>query len=281
MAFFKVVHQFTEADEGFTEVWYREAADLTAATAFSPTTIWNGILFRNALTVWRTIRVSDVLNNRNSLLIKVNQAATFSNSTPSVNNTALIYTVASPAVGASRQVWIRGLDQNAFGRAPTSGVDRPNPTTLNQIFNYLRKLQDEGYRVRSLKKITESGMSFRNITGITVVADTGFVTLNYTGDPVAIGDDIIVSQINKKNFPGLSGKFKVQPASTAGNAIIRYNYHFAGPWPQLTGRFRPAVYNYGAFNLTRSDWSKLASRDTGGNPIHGRGRRSSSRIRSA
>lgn len=281
MPFFKMVHQFTEADDGFTEVWYREAADLTAASVFSPTLIWNGILFRNALTVWRTIRVSDVANNRNSILVKIGQAATFSNSTPSVSNTALVYTVVSPSVGASRQVWFRGLDQNAFGRAPTSGVDRPNTTTLTQIFNYLLKLQDAGYRVRSLKKITESGMSFRNINGITVTADSGFVTLNYTGDIVAIDSEIIVSQINKKNFPGLQGKFKVQPGSTVGNAIIRYNYHFAGPWPQLTGRFRPAVYNYGAFNLTRSDWSKLASRDTGGNPIHGRGRRSSSRIRSA
>jgi hypothetical protein len=281
VAFFKVVHQFTEADEGFTEVWYREASDLTAAATFSPTLIWNGILFRNALVAWRKIRVSDTLNNRSSVLIKINQSAPFSNSSPSVNNTSLTYSINSPAVGATRQVWLRGLDQNAFGRAPTSGADRPDPGTLNQIFNYLLQLQSAGYRVRSLKKITESGMSFRTITGIQNTVSSGFITLVYTGDPVAVGDSIIISQMNIKDWPGLKGTFQVQPGSTPGLATVKYNYHFAGPWSIRQGRFRPAAYNYGAFNLTLSSWNKLASRDTGGNPIHGRGRRSSVRIRSA
>jgi len=281
MPAFKIVHQFTEGDTGFSEVWYRDATDLTAASQFSPTLLWNGVLFRNALTAFRTIRVSDVLNNRNSVVVKVGWSAPFSNSTPSVNNTAIVYTIVSPSVGASRQVWIRGLDQNAFGRAPTSGIDRPNPTVLGQIFNYLLELQKAGYRVRSLKKITETGMAYRNVTGITNTADSGYVTMQYDGEIVAVGSEIIISQFNKKNWPGLAGKFKVEPGSTLGNAKVKYNYHFAGPWSIPQGRFRPAVYNYGAFNLTRSDWNKLASRDTGANPIHGRGRRSSTRIRSA
>jgi len=237
VAEFKMVHQFTEAGFGFAEVWYRTAGTLEEAAVIPAAVKQAAIIFRNSLVRFDKVRVSSVDNNRIATIARVNLSAPFSNSSPSVNNTCVVYKVASPTVGASRNIWVRGLDQNAFGRAPTSGADRPSGAIINSIHTYLLELQKANYRVRALRKTTETGMAYRSVTDMVAVADRGTVKLLYTGDAVAVGSRIICSQFNKKDFPGLQGKFTVQAGSIAGEAIIKYNYHYAG-----TFSAKPALF---------------------------------------
>jgi len=76
MPTYKMVHQFKEAGFGFSEVYYREAATLEAATLNLDSVKVFGVLFRNALVVFDKIRVSNTENNREATIVRVSYAQT-------------------------------------------------------------------------------------------------------------------------------------------------------------------------------------------------------------
>lgn len=280
MPFFKEVWQYTLGDKGFSEVWYSEESSLAQAATFPAALLNAAVAFRNALCTLRKIRVSSVDNNRNAVVVNANVSAPFSDRAPAPTGAAVIFTVVSTEKGSKRQVWFRGVDQLDIGRSPTTGRDTPSPQMINNMKAYLRQLVLFNYRVRSLLKLPGGGVGYRRITEVTSVANTGKVTLAFSGDAVIASNRLIITQINPKDFPGLKGAFSVLRVIDATHVEIPYNMHVTGTFPTTTGRFRLQEYEYGRINADLCRFNFTAARDTGKSPLGGRGRRSAARIRS-
>jgi hypothetical protein len=274
MPIFKVIFTYTQTDLGFSEVFYRDAADLASAAVFTPTFTSAMLLPRVDLTVLRKARISSVDNNRNSVVVNINRGSPTSNTDPDICSTSAVVTLNAPTTGSRRQVWMRGLPDKWVSRAPQTGVDDPHPQLLIYIGNYISALAFEGYQVRSLKKLGIAPLVYTPISSVTVVGP-GIVTLTFTVDiATSEGKRLIISQLDQKKFGGLQGTFTVMNV-TSRTVQVAYNSTLApGTYPVEKGRVRPAEYEYGAISSSLSAFLKFGSRDTGRNPLGGRGRRS-------
>jgi len=277
---FKVIFQFTEADQGFTEVWYRQANNLQDASTIPPSLITASINMRNALTILRKVRVSDTQQLRSSQVVSWNRSATYSGSEPAVAGTACVMAVPAPTIGATRHVWIRGLDDFQVARNDANGQDYLRPQLQTNIGIYFSQLAQANFLVRALQKISPPNYVFRNITNIAGTAGTGIATLTYSGPTVfqANPPTILISQVSSKLWPGLKGSF---PALAVGTSTINiaYNMETTGSFPIVKGRFREVNYAYAAFNPVNVSFLKFGTRDTGKSPLGGRGRRPSVHLR--
>jgi hypothetical protein len=274
MAYFKVIFTYTQTDLGFSEVYYREADDLATAAVFSEDFLIAMIRPRSALTVLRKARVSSVDNNRNSVVVNINRATLLSTGSSDVCSTAAVVTLNSPQTGARRQLWMRGLPDDSVKRDLRTGVDDPQPQFLLYLGNYLQLLSFYQYRIRSLKKLGTAPLVYTPIKSIEVVGP-GVTRITFTV-PITITDSrrIILSQIDQKRFGGLQGTFTVSNATTL-TVDVPYNSTLAiGTYGVAKGRSRPAEYEYGFIRSSLSGFLKFSSRDTGKNPLGGRGRRS-------
>jgi hypothetical protein len=280
MAQFKVVVQYTQTDSGFAEQYYREAADLAAASVF-PTTLINAMIqTKCGPTVLRKIRVSNVANNRESVVIPVNRPSPFTTLNPDVVSTAAIVTLNSPSIGAKRQLWIRGLVDSDVQRAVGSGLDQPHASLLGEISALITRLNENQFRVRALTKINPPGVVYTDIAKIVSVEGAGEVTIRMAAPYVLPSPArVIITQVDPKLFPGLNGHWTIQFVDTL-NFKIRYRPHVFGTFDLAKGRWRPEAYVYGAIDPATSGFSNFGSRDTGKSPLAGRGRRSALLIRS-
>lgn len=281
MPIFKEVFVYTEGDKGFTEVWYSDHPTLAVAATFESAFFSNLLQFRNALTTLRKIRISDVLNNRSTIIVNVNRSAPFSNSSAAISGASAIVTINSTDIASRRQVWLRGLDANQVVRDAVSGADRPPVSLLNNIRTYILTMAGSNYRVRALEKVNPA-TGFKNIISITSVAGAGSIKLTFgVAHGLVGGDRLIVSQANVKDYPGLNGHYGVIDVPDAQSLVIRYNMHVTGTFLLAKGRIRKESYVYGAINTSTSKFNFFSTRDTGRSPLGGRGRRSGVRIRSA
>jgi len=274
MAFFKVVFTYTQTDLGFSEVFYREDTSLEAAASFSDSLLQALVRPRTSLTVLRKARVSSVDNNRNSLVVNINRSSGTSNNDPDVCSTAAVVTINSSAIGARRQVWMRGLPDSYVARVRTTGVDDPAPQFLIFLQNYLQALQDRNFCVRALKKLGTEPLIYTPIRSVEVIGP-GVVKLTFTV-PITITASrrIIISQLDQKQFGGLEGTFTAT-SITSSTVNVAYNSPLTpGVYEVSKGRSRPAEFEYGVINAGLSAFLKFGSRDTGKNPLGGRGRRS-------
>lgn len=280
MANFKVVFQYTQFEKGFSEVFYRSAPSLEAAATFTQNFYDSMVKFRQSGVVLRKVRVSAVTNNRLTLLVNRNQAGLQTFDTPDVTGVACVLALASAATGKVRHVWIRGLFDKDVIRDVNSGQDRPSSALSNALVNYAASLVRAGFTIRSLVPIVPPAIVYNNISSLTSVADDGVVTIN-CDDAINLGASkrLIISQTNIKDFPGLNGHFTAFEIN-ANQFKIRYNHHRTGTFKIRKGRIRPEEYEYGAITLALGGFLKFGTRDTGKNPLGGRGRRTATHIRS-
>lgn len=282
MAFFKCVFQYTQVDHGFTEVWYRAADNLQAAANFTNALLTAAINTKNHLTVLRKIRVSDVLNNRSAVVVNVNKTTALGPSnTPDICAASAVITINAPSIGAKRQLWMRGLDDNDILRDNSTGADRPSPQFTNFLNAYLLAFRNNNFQVRALSRLTGSPLVYTPLQSITV-AGPGQVTVTVPpGFILTASRRIIISQASPKQFPGLNGHWSVTNA-TSTTFIIPYNCVLPnGVYALTKGRTRPEEYQYGVMDYNTSDFNRFGTRDTGRNPLGGRGKRSSHLLRSA
>lgn len=280
MANFKCVFQFTQPDKGFSEVYYRTASDLAAATVFDLETRRRAVRFRHKLTVLRAIRVSEVTNNRNAVVIRVNRSTdSIGIKEPDICSTAAVYTLNAPTTGARRQVWFRGLNDGDVLRDASNGADLPSADLISGIESWVRTLANNGFTVRALAKIDGVTIRYTNVTNIIVDAN-GIVNLTFpAGFTPTFSNRVILSQFDQKLWPGLNGAWFLTNVST-GVYTIKYKSHLpAGTYIITKGRSRPEEFTYGAISANLSDFNKFSSRDTGRNPTGGRGRRSTKFLR--
>lgn len=281
MAFFKEIWQYTQGDRGFTEVYYSIASTLASAATFPTGLINAAINLRNELTVLRKIRISDVANNRSSVVVNINRSPTVAGDGPDIVSTSAILTLNAPETGARRSLWLRGLDDGQVKRDPITGVDRPTAGLQTAMNTWIRQLANAGYHVQSLKKLGTAPLIYARISSITVSGPGSILLTMPTGFELTTSKRIILSQIDNKLFPGLNGHWAAT-AVTSNTLTVGYNSHLANSTYLLTkGRSRPEEYQYGPIVASVSGFNKFGSRDTGRSPLGGRGRRGTRLSRSA
>ena len=281
MANFKVVCQFTQPDHGFTEVYYRQADNLAAASVFSSRLIASILNYRAELTSLRKIRISDVLNNRSSVVVNINQTASALAGTADMVFTAAIVTLNSPSIGARRQLWVRGLTDDSVKRNLNTGLDEPSANLLAGINQHCRALSQNGFAVRALSRLTVPPLVYTNIMSV-VVAGSGFVTFVVPNTwNLTTSRRVILSQFSTKEFAGLNGHWTATQVDATHFTVPYTSALPPGTYLVSKGRTRPEEYVYGVMDYTTSGFNRFGSRDTGKNPLGGRGRRSAPRIRSA
>jgi len=282
MPSFKVKVQYTQFDKGFQEIYYRDAASLVQAADIPANVITRLISFRASGCFLRKIATSSVVNNRDAVIRQYDRQPPVLQTVdpPDVTNVAAVYTLASSDVGHTRHVWFRGLADANVMRDQVTGHDQPSDYLGRQMDLLRAALASNGFRIRGLKRVGVGGVTTQNLTSIDAVANAGSITVNWVGAfAVLASGRVIISQTNKKDFPALDGHWT--PYDVQANSFkLRYNYHRTGNFPLLTGKVRQEEYEYGAIDVTLGGFLKFGSRDTGKNPLGGRGRRSATRIRS-
>jgi hypothetical protein len=282
MPIFKEVFQFTQPDKGFTEVYYSSAPDIRTAGMFGQPFLNAALAFRANLTVLRKIRISDVANNRNTLVKVINQQNGTVTGTADICGASAVVACNAPSTGARRNIWLRGLPDNSVVRNGETGTDNPSPGLREGIQNWMIALEESNYQIRSLMKLGVAPYVYKSITAVTVT-ERGYVTIvtSPTWATTPSGR-VILSQIDEKLFPGLNGQYAASPAALPGQFTVPYNSHLAqGTYSLNKGRTRPADYEYGTIISVQSGFDHFSTRDTGRNPLGGRGRRLAKIKRSA
>jgi hypothetical protein len=279
---FKLVFQYTQPNKGWTEVFYRTATDLGAASQLPQALILAMTTYKDPLTTLVKCRVSDVLNNRSSVVVNINQIGNFSSAGAEPTGVAALVNLLSTTPPSTRKIWLRGLSDSAIARSPGSGNDNPNPVLISGINAVINQWSTNGFTIRSLTKVGPPPNNYISILSVGVVAGAGQVTLNTIAGPVYNpGTLLIINQVNQKQFPGLKGIFSVI-SSTATTVVIPYNGTVTEIVTLQKGRFRVATYNFGGMQNTGAGFVGFTTRSTGKNPLGGRGAKRGTRgIRSA
>ena len=281
MPFFKIVFIYTQGDKGWNQVYYREEATLAAAASLDVNLQSKLVDWRANGTVLRKARVSDTLNNRNSLVVNINRPSQQVLSSPDITGAAAVVAHNSSAIGGRRFVWLRGIADIDINRDLNTGLDLPGPRLLAAIPQMGAYFIANNFRIRVLTKLGIPPNIYQPINSITGVVGSGQATLTFIGTSIPlVGSRVIISRASQKDFPALNGHYTVL-AVGANTITIPYNLHFAGPFGLPNARFRPESYVYGAFDSFGGGFVKFGTRDTGKNPLGGRGRRTGQRLRSA
>lgn len=283
MANFKVLFGFTQPFYSWKEGYYRFGSTVGAAATVDSFFIGAMMAFRHPLTVLTSMTVSDVTNNRISILRTFNRPGTrvISGDNPDVANTAARVKLTSAAIGSSRSIWYRGLSDGDVKRDPATGRDAPSATLTNLISTFLFQLQDRGFENRRLTPI--NGTSSTKVPIASIIVDAaGGTTITVPGAfglPASRG--VVITRLDQKDWPGLKGFFTI-PNVASVNYPINYKAHkAAATYLVPIGFMRSGGYDYGGINADLSAFSKFTSRKTGGSPLAGRGRRSTGVRRSA
>ena len=278
MAFYKVIFSFTGGKYGWSEIFYREGSNLTVAGSFTDLFFAKFMQPRSRQCSLNSIRVSEVSNNRNTTIIQQDYLGGSANALD-VQSTAAILTLSAPSTGAVRHLWLRGIPDVHVNRSYLSAEDVPDPLLSNAIDRYINGVATANLCIRSLTKLTTPPNSYSTVRSIAAVKDAGYITLTFANVGALPTDgNVILSQFNPKDWPGLKGVFKGTRV-TDMSFSVPYNWHADGTFPVAKGRTRPASYQYGPITTANSGFLRFGSRDTGPGPSVGRGRRTGQRIR--
>jgi hypothetical protein len=282
MAIFKLILQYTEGDKGFQEVFYRPGVSAADAANVGTSFITASLRCRSPFTVLRKIHASDVTNNRVSVVVPINRARVTSfPGTPDLAGVAAVCTLVGISAGANRRLWLRGLIDDDTLRNASTGVDNPSPVLRENIGLYIQAMSDIGLQIQFLKKLGTPPLVYTTIASVERTI-AGRVTI-HTVDawaPTASGR-VILTLLDQKLWPALQGAFAAS-AIDDHSFSVAYNSHLAnGLVPVTKGRTRPQEYDYTFIQATLSGFDHFGTRDTGRNPLGGRGRRSVRILRSA
>lgn len=281
MAFFKCVFQYTQPDQGWTETYYRSEGSLTDASNFQAGFLAAIQTIRSPLTQLRSIRISEVTNNRNTLPLPITPIAFPLTIPPDVASTSAIIGLNAPDIGAKRSLWMRGLDDSAVARSATTGRDTPAPFFQSALDNLLSQMTTQFLYIQALQKLTVAPMVSKSIVSVSVVTPGSVVIITEPGWALTASGRVILSNLDQKRFGGLVGAFKA--TELAENSFsVRYNSTLpVGVYPVTKGKTRPEEFVYGRIIGSLSGFKKFGKRDTGRNPLGGRGKRSTRIRRSA
>lgn len=279
MSLYKMAFVYQQVDKVWSEVYYRNTDTARGATAGLGDLITNLMAIRPPIVQLKKIRVNNVENNREGLVYSTNFVGT-NGFSPDVTNTAAVCNLVSVDGSLRRKLWIRGLCDKDVIRDLLTGFDLPSAYLTKSLNTIFANLNEAEMRIRALFGLGALNVSREKIKSLTAVAGGSQVSVLFQNATSSwITDEAILSQLNPKLFPGLSGKFKIYNYTAAGFNVF-YKPTFTGTLTVDKGFARAAQYQSGTISDTLSTFDKFSSRKTGGNSLSGRGRRSSVHIRS-
>jgi hypothetical protein len=283
VANFKCVFVYSQpTSKGFSEVYYRTATDIAAASVFQRGFLNYATAMRHPLTILQKIRVSDVLNSRNTAVIPQNLTGTAGSTSlgPDVTGVSAVVNLNAPQYGATRRLWLRGLTDNDVTRNGTSGADTPSPELATAITAWIRVLANNQFCVRSLYTVTTAGYQNQPLASVSGTVGSGMATFTYVGSVnIPLGSRILITRVSPKLLPGVNGYWTVIAAAT-NQFTVRYNLDQTPPAALTQGQVRLVAYNYGVISANTSRFDHFGTRTTGAGFTAGRGRKRGQHLRS-
>lgn len=286
MPVYQLNFAYTQAEKGWSEIYYITQPDLAGVKVQVGIGLQTAMVnFRNQLTRLQSCRISDIANNRTTVVQVIGRNGTNNGLTADVASTAGIVTLKENLFLGTRKVWLRGISDSDVVRL-LDGNDNPSPGFILGMANYFDAIAFAGLQIRSLVKIQDppiGRMAKTSILSIAGLAQSGVVSLT-TELPAAfiVGDRVKISQMSPKDFPGLNGLYKVKAVANNGLTFtVEWNPPTALAQAVVKGKVRPVVYNYGVISANDCTFYSFAPHKTGKNPRGGRGARSALRLRHA
>lgn len=225
MAVFKETWTISGYNDRWTEVLYRLAANLTGAqpVPLSVVTARKNMLAQGY--VIEKVRISDVLNARQTIVLDQNAAGTQPVSSGNLESgeSAMVYQLGcDPPNAAKRLVHIRGIispNVTRDGNLPRG----QESTEWKKLYRaWLTALVNQSYLIYNRFTWQEIGQRPQRVTIVdgSITAGLSTVTLNapLTFQP---SDRIRFTQMPKKDLPNMNGSFLVESV-TGSTVVIRY-----------------------------------------------------------
>jgi hypothetical protein len=278
MAIFKQVWFFTQFNQGWTETYYLDVANLTFAASPDIAT-QNVIMGTKIFSVNCTaVRASDVTAPRTSkitALTLTGQSPPSSALRPDITSTAALVRLFSPGGYPIRSVDLRGLDDFYTERDANTGQSIPNALLRGKINDFIAKIADPRgpYKIKHFNNDLVAN-PLHAVTSIHPNAINANQADIETPDAAAapIGTAIVFRGIPQDDLPGLKGTFVVLANS---GVALTINYRYRGRttlYLPTNGFWRKALYTYAG--MIDGTFIRFISRQTGRpiTPSRGRGR---------
>jgi hypothetical protein len=279
---YKSVWEFVDTNGNqWTEVYYIQGSTPASVLSFGPALYNSRLLLASDLVTWSRVRVSDVANTRSTATRVLNWVGT-DNTAGSPGPAGL--TVVSNLVGitgGSRKLQMRGVPDYMIGRDQKSGRDVLGSTLRTRLTAFYQGLQTDGYGMRQLQQTPKYPVV--TVDGATI---PGSAILTFTNpgpglpNSFAPPNRLVLSQMDKKLFPGLNGHWSILAAN---GLTITIRYQVAGN-KLLNGQFGfvklEGYQGLSIFNAAQCGFDHFGTRTTKVPLSRSRGARRAVRIRS-
>lgn len=282
MAVIKEVWTFSSGGATWGEVYYSNKGSLASAAVF-PSTLLNARLkLLDPINVLRKIRVSETTGTHASLVIPINLNGIDPDNFrgPAPVNTAIVSTLSSTAVAASRRLWMRGHSIVDAERDKVTGADKLDPDFAKLLKEWIGKLETNGYVVYAKVRAGQQNITPTKLLQIDgTAADGTSIIKTMVVLPVIPGNMIQISQAPLKDFPALNGAYKVL-AINGQFITIQYTTPQFVVQKTQTGRVMQLQYvDNATIKASASGFSFIGSRKTKNVNTGSRGARSAKRLR--
>jgi len=280
---FKEIWSFSSSNSGtWSEVWYEEAGSIDIASSFSTGLLNARLRLASELTVLEKIRVSQVDSPRVSVVKPVNLSGLVLTSQfkPLDDSWAIIVTLSSSAVAATRKWWLRGCGSQVT-RDETTGRTIYSPDLVANMKSWLNFCKAANFVVLKITPIGQGGVVKVRATLANGTAGNGTTTITTQDAHGLLKDNIVaITQANKKELAGLNGRFRVLEVPTPTTFVVQYRTPENASVAMATGYARKIAFLTGAvINPNISGISFVGSRKTKNVSTGSRGARSAQRIR--
>lgn len=283
MPIFKEIWSFSSSNSGtWSEVWYEEAGSIAIASSFSTGLLNARLRLASQLTVLDKIRVSQVDSPRVSVVkpVNLNGLVDAALNNPLDDSWAVIVTLSSSAVAATRKWWCRGCG-NQFGRDAVSGRTVYSPEFAANMKSWISYTKAANFVVLKITPIGQGGVVKVRATSANGTANNGTTTITTQAAHGLLVDNLVaITQANKKELAGLNGRFRVLAVTDATHFTVQYRTPDNVDIPMATGYARKIAFMTGAvIDPAISGVSFVGSRKTKNVSTGSRGARSAQRIR--
>lgn len=201
---------WTLGNGGWSETWFRDGSDITAARNATTAYVNARCGISNQSVTCIGLRVSVVENPAIVSRLKLALAGTFA-SPRDVLNAALLLEAVS-ADYKRRQIWLRGIPDSML----TGGVYTPSTAFATALANYVTVIGQEGFAIRAIDRM-------QPLKDIVTISTTGLVTM--ISDPGwDAGDNLKFFRARFDNGTAIKKTYKI---ALKNNAL---EYQLAG-WP--------------------------------------------------
>jgi hypothetical protein len=281
---FKTTWTFSSTNGGtWSEVWYRESADIAAASTFPQTFLNKRLKLLHQINYLEKIRVTSMVNPRLASVVNIRQPGLVTLDEPYPVQTAAVCIIKSTLIPCQRKWWCRGIGRVSVARDATTGRDVVGPVFATDLATWFSALNVIGYVILPQFKPGQGGVTLVATNSVDGTSNSGYSTVTTFGPHgLAPADFAQFGRQSKKDLPGLNGRFVVWSAPTATTFSIQYRTPENQNIITQTGYVKKYSPNFGALiDNTKSGFDYLGEHKSKNESTGSRGARSAVRVRTS